>query len=109
MIDLIDCYSSLQQLCNSTQRVSTVPVMTRTTYPIDIIRHSFWSHPIHHEIRGTLMEGFIAFLILGWCVWMLFRHPIQSMSFVIKIGFLLILGFGTFSALFGGFLYSVSV
>jgi hypothetical protein len=54
------------------------------------------------------MEGFIALLILGWCIWMLFRHPLKSMSFVFKIGFLLILGFGAFSALFGGFLYLVS-
>ena len=54
------------------------------------------------------MEGFIALLILGWCIWMLIRHPLKSMSFVFKIGFLLILGFVAFSALFGEFLYLVS-
>ena len=55
------------------------------------------------------MEGFIGLLILGWCVWMLIRHPLKSMSFLFKIGFLLILGFGAFLALFGGFIYLVSV
>jgi len=35
---------------------------------------------------------------------MLFRHPLKSMSFLFKIGFLLILGFGAFLVLYGGFL-----
>jgi hypothetical protein len=38
------------------------------------------------------MEGLIAILILGWCVWMLIRHPLKSLSFVFKVGFLLVLG-----------------
>jgi hypothetical protein len=54
------------------------------------------------------MEGIIGLLILGWCVWMLLRHPLKSLSFILKIGFLLLLGLGAFLALFGGFLYLVS-
>ena len=54
------------------------------------------------------MEGIIGLPILGLCVWMLLRHPLKSLSFLFKIGFLLILGFGAFLALFGGFLYLVS-
>jgi len=45
------------------------------------------------------MEGFIGLLILGWCVWMLIRHPIKSISFLAKIGFLLMLGLGAFLVL----------
>jgi len=40
------------------------------------------------------MEGLIGLLILGWCVWMILRHPLKSLSFLFKIGFLLVLGFG---------------
>ena len=54
------------------------------------------------------MEGFIGLLILGWCVWMLFRLPLKSLAFLFKIGFLLILGLGAFLAIFGGILYLVS-
>jgi hypothetical protein len=42
------------------------------------------------------MEGFVGLLILGWCVWMILRHPLKSLSFLFKIGFLLLLGFGAF-------------
>jgi len=45
------------------------------------------------------MEGIIGLLILGWCVWMLLRHPLKSLSFLLKIGFLLVLGFGAFLVL----------
>ena len=50
----------------------------------------------------------VGLIILGWCVWMLFRHPLKSVSFLFKIGFLLILGFGAFLALYEGFLYLIS-
>jgi len=46
------------------------------------------------------MVGLIGLIILGWCVWMLIRHPIKSISFVAKIGFLLMLGFGAVLVLF---------
>ena len=42
------------------------------------------------------MEGLVGLLILGFCVWMLIRHPLKSLSFVFKIGFLLIPGLGEF-------------
>jgi hypothetical protein len=42
------------------------------------------------------MEGFVGLLILGWCVWMILRHPLKSLSFLFKVGFLLVLGFGAF-------------
>ena len=45
------------------------------------------------------MEGLIGLLILGWCVWMIVRHPLKSLSFVFKVGFLLILGLGAFLVL----------
>lgn len=45
------------------------------------------------------MEGLIGLLIIGFCVWMLIRHPIKSLSFIVKIGFLLTLGFGAFLVL----------
>ena len=47
------------------------------------------------------MEGIIGLLILGWCVWMLLRHPLKSLSFILKIGFLLVLGFGAYLVVFG--------
>jgi len=46
------------------------------------------------------MEGLIGLLIIGFCVWMLIRHPIKSLSLIMKIGFLIILGFGTVLVLF---------
>jgi hypothetical protein len=32
---------------------------------------------------------------------MLLRHPLKSLSFLLKIGFLLVLGFGAFLVLYG--------
>ena len=54
------------------------------------------------------MEGLIGILILGFCVWMILRHPLKTLSLLFKIGFLIILGFGAFLVLFwfmmsGGF------
>ena len=54
------------------------------------------------------MEGLIGILILGFLVWMLFRHPLKSLGWIFKIGFLLILGFVAFMALFF-FMMSVGV
>jgi len=45
------------------------------------------------------MEGLIGFFILGFCVWMIVRHPLKSLSFIFKIGFLLVLGLGAFLVL----------
>jgi len=45
------------------------------------------------------MVGLIGLLILGFCVWMIVRHPLRSLSFVFKVGFLLILGLGAFLVL----------
>jgi hypothetical protein len=42
----------------------------------------------------TFTEGLIGLLILGFCVWMIIRHPLKSLSFLFKVGFLLLLGFG---------------
>jgi len=46
------------------------------------------------------MEGLIGLLILGFCIWMMIRHPIKTLSFILKIGFLLVLGFGAFLVLY---------
>ena len=46
------------------------------------------------------MEGIIGLIILGFCVWMIIRHPIKTLSFVFKIGFLFILGLGAFLVLY---------
>ena len=46
------------------------------------------------------MEGLIGLLILGWCLWMIIRHPLKTLSFLFKMGFLFILGTGTFLVLF---------
>ena len=46
------------------------------------------------------MEGIIGLIILGFCVWMIIRHPIKTLSFVFKIGFLFVLGLGTFLVLY---------
>jgi hypothetical protein len=46
------------------------------------------------------MEGLLGLLVLGFCVWMIIRHPIKSLSFISKILFLLSLGFGAFLVLF---------
>ena len=27
------------------------------------------------------MEGIIGLLVLGWCLWMIIRHPIRSLLF----------------------------
>ena len=45
------------------------------------------------------MEGIIGLLILGFCVWMILRHPLKSLSLIFKVGFLLVLGFGAFLVL----------
>jgi hypothetical protein len=55
------------------------------------------------------MEGLIIILILGWCVWMLIRHPLKSLSLVFKIGFLLVLGIGALAVLLGLIFWGVSV
>ena len=44
------------------------------------------------------MEGLIGILILGWCLYMVIRHPLKTLSFLFKIGF--ILGIGGFLILF---------
>ena len=31
------------------------------------------------------MEGIIGLLILGWCLWMLIRHPLKSLSFILRV------------------------
>ena len=46
------------------------------------------------------MEGLIGLLVLGWCLWTIIRHPLKSLSFIFKIGFLLMLGFGVFLVLY---------
>ena len=46
------------------------------------------------------MEGLIGLLVLGFCVWMLLRHPLKSLSIIFKIWFLLVLGFGGFLVLY---------
>jgi hypothetical protein len=46
------------------------------------------------------MEGLIGLLILGFCVWMLLRHRLKSLSLIFKVGFLLVLGFGAFLVLY---------
>ena len=51
------------------------------------------------ETGEDWMEGLIGLIIIGWCVWMLLRHPLKSLSFLFKIGFLLVLGFGAFLVL----------
>ena len=48
--------------------------------------------------KGSL-EGLIGLLILGFCVWMILRHPLKSLSFLFKGGFLLVLGLGAFLVL----------
>jgi hypothetical protein len=40
------------------------------------------------------MEGLIGILILGFCLWMIIRHPLKSLGCILKIGFLFILGIG---------------
>ncbi len=45
------------------------------------------------------MEVFIIILILGWCVWMLIRHPLKSIGWIFKLGFLFILGLVVIGAL----------
>ena len=54
------------------------------------------------------MEGLIGILILGFCLWMLIRHPLKSLSLIIKLVIIVILGTGAFLALYyfmmkGGF------
>ena len=50
------------------------------------------------------MDGLVVFLILGFCVWMIVRHPTKSLSFVFQMGFLLVIGFGAYLILFWGLL-----
>jgi hypothetical protein len=47
------------------------------------------------------MEGLVGLIILGFCVWMIVRHPLRSLSILFKIGFLLVLGLGAFLVLWG--------
>ena len=46
------------------------------------------------------MEGIIGLIILGFCVWMIIRYPIKTLSFVLKVGFLFALGLGVFLVLY---------
>ena len=46
-----------------------------------------------------LLEGLIGILILGFCVWMVLRHPLKSLSFLFEKEFLLVLAFGAFLVL----------
>jgi len=45
--------------------------------------------------KGSL-EGLIGLLILGFCIRMILRHPLKSLLFLFKGGFLLVLGLGAF-------------
>jgi hypothetical protein len=42
------------------------------------------------------MEGLIGIPILGWCLWMLIRHPMKILGCIFKIGLCFILGIGVF-------------
>ena len=54
------------------------------------------------EIKNMeFIMGIIGLLILGWCTFMLIRHPFKSLGFLIKVSLLLLLGFGVYLALFG--------
>ena len=55
------------------------------------------------------MEGLIFILILGWCIWMLIRHPLKSLGLIFKVGILLLLGTGGILAMLGGVLYLTKV
>jgi hypothetical protein len=46
------------------------------------------------------MEGLIGILILGFSLWMLIRHPLKTLSFFFKVGFIFVLGIGVFLVLF---------
>ena len=46
------------------------------------------------------MEGLIGILIIGWLIWMIIRHPLKSLSFIIKLVIIVILGTGAFLALY---------
>ena len=46
------------------------------------------------------MEGIIGLVILGFCVWMLIRHPLKSLSLLSKIASLFILELGALLVLF---------
>jgi len=50
------------------------------------------------------MVGLIGLLILGFCVWMILRHPLKFLSFLFKGGFHLVLGLGAFLVLWWVFL-----
>tara|TARA_Y100000593_G_scaffold77179_1_gene142800 strand:+ start:281 stop:442 length:162 start_codon:yes stop_codon:yes gene_type:complete len=49
------------------------------------------------------MEGIILILLLGYLIWMLIRHPLKSLGWIFKLGFLFLLGLGAI----GGFLYLI--
>ena len=46
------------------------------------------------------MEELLGLLVLGFCVWVIIRHPGKSLSFISKKIFLTALGFGTLLVLF---------
>ena len=54
------------------------------------------------------MEGLIGLLILGFCVWMILRHPLKSLSFLFKMGFLSVLGLGAFLVLWVGLTHTLT-
>ena len=53
--------------------------------------------------KGSL-EGLIGLLILGFCIRMILRHPLKSLSLLFKGGFLLVLGLGAFLVIWWVFL-----
>ena len=40
------------------------------------------------------MEGILIILVIGWLIWMLLRYPLKSLKWILKLGFLFVLGSG---------------
>ena len=60
------------------------------------------------ETENEQMVSIVAVLIVGWCIWMFIRHPLRSVSFLIKLTIMSVFGVAAFLGIYyfmmnGGF------
>ena len=48
------------------------------------------------ETENEQMGSIVAVLIAGWCIWMFIRHPLRSVSFLIKLTIMSVFGVAAF-------------
>ena len=86
--------------CRDNPNIGRWTLATSHGLPLDVVWACLRFFKDWFRLWGDWMEALAGLLILGWCCWMFIRHPLKSLSFIFKIGFLLTLGFGVFLVLY---------